>query len=132
MIRDKIKQIKYSRLSTEEKYLINVFDNMVEYKTKLYPDSIFYTLDGKIILEINPDTYIYILFEVWKGANKDKTIINDERMFSTYPGFQDTQQLIRIVINNYLGLDNYFPLVINGLRWKINNIVDNMENLRKD
>ena len=128
----KIKQIKYSRLSTEERYLITVFENMVEYKTSLYPDNIYYIHNGKLILEINPNKHVYILYDIWKGANKDKTIVNDDRMFSNYPGFQDTQHLIRCVFNKYLGLDDYFPVPSNGLRWKIDNIVYNDGSFRKD
>jgi uncharacterized Fe-S center protein len=135
VVSEKIKKIKYSRLSIEEKHLINVFDNMVEYKTSLYPDNIYYTLNGKIVLEINPDDkYFYILYDVWKGANKDKTIINTDTMilFSHLPGFGDTQHFVRCFTNNYLGLDNYYPKPVRDIRWKINNIVYNDGSIRED
>ena len=135
MIIDKLKRIKYSRLSTEERHLINVFDNMIEYKTSLYPNNIYYTINGKIVLEINhDDKYFYMLYDVWKGANKDKNSINENIMimFSKLTGFVDTQHFVRCFTNNYLCLDNYYPRPVNDIRWKINNIVDNMGNLRKD
>ena len=48
---DKIKQIKYSRLKEEEKFLLSIIDGTEPFISDRYPKSIFWKKDGKVLLE---------------------------------------------------------------------------------
>jgi len=52
-IKDKIKQIKFSRLKPEERYLLNIFEKLekVNHNNTKYNKSQFWKLDGQITLE---------------------------------------------------------------------------------
>jgi hypothetical protein len=47
-IRNKIKAIKWARLSPAERFLIPIFNNLTEYHLDKYPNCIFYKYKGEI------------------------------------------------------------------------------------
>lgn len=50
-IRDKIRLIKYSRLSKVDKYLLKLTDGLEIQKQNMYPNSIFWKKDGVLVFE---------------------------------------------------------------------------------
>jgi hypothetical protein len=71
-IRNKIKAIKWARLSPVERYLIPIFQNLTEYYSDKYPDSVFYKYKGEIHFEYNKKNGIfwfdyYKIYEVLKS-----------------------------------------------------------------
>ena len=47
----KIKQIKYLRLKPEERFILNILNNLEEYTHKDFPTSIFYKKDNVLLFE---------------------------------------------------------------------------------
>lgn len=58
-MKEKIRQIKYSRLHPNDRYLMELFEGTVVFKHKQYPKSSFYIKDDIIMFEID-DRYVMI------------------------------------------------------------------------
>lgn len=74
MIRDKIRQIKFSRLSEEEKFFYNIFSNLEEIKLKdKWTTTVFYKYNNElIILKKLNENLIYIDDKIfYKFLTKD-------------------------------------------------------------
>jgi len=55
----KIKQIKYLRLKPEERFILNILNNLEEYTHKDFPTSIFYKKDNILLFEYNENSGIF-------------------------------------------------------------------------
>jgi len=71
MIINKIRQIKYSRLSEKEKYFMKIFSNLEEIKLEDWQTSVFYRNNGNLIMIRKLKTNLLLI---------DDRIINDYKI----------------------------------------------------
>jgi len=105
---DKIRTIKYSRLSDNERYLIGLCINITPFRHKQYPTSLFYIKDGRILFEIERTvlkTILHLDNELFwgnsasnlilpiKNASELKKVIND--FFNKNYDIKDSDIIIR-------------------------------------
>jgi hypothetical protein len=67
-LQEKIRLIKLSRLKPEERFLINIFHNVIEYKIEEYPDDLFFIYNNELIFDlylINNDFRISYI-KIWE------------------------------------------------------------------
>jgi hypothetical protein len=79
-----LRKIKYSRLKPVERFLINIFSNLTEYKNDKFPNSIFYKYNNLLIVEYEITTNTcYMSFDnIYNILNKSFNIISDEKITS--------------------------------------------------
>ena len=85
------------------KFLNYLFEDMYEFESKKYPDSIFWKKDGEVVLELEKSGRLWVLESIWGDISN---------MFSLE--YDETQQLIKDRMEQHLGLEGITP---NSLYW---------------
>jgi hypothetical protein len=73
-----LRKIKYSRLKPEERFLIDIFSNLTEYKINSFPNSLFYKYNNETIMEYyltDCELWVYyprIYPKIWQFKNNMK------------------------------------------------------------
>ena len=98
-----IKEIKYSRLKPEERFLINMLLNLKEYVSDRYPDFIFYKKDNEILFHYNLKSHVFFCDynKIW-SIFETKYHLNDNKI----------KELIKGIVEEYLKFKNVTPNMV--------------------
>ena len=111
MLSERIKSIKYNRLSHNVKYMMSIFDNMDLLINKQYPKSCFYVKDDIIIIELL-DENIYINRDLFHKLfnNLSLPVKNGDYLDSEICGF----------LKKYQGIENKTLYTVSAYekKWK--------------
>ena len=143
-----IRKIKLSRIKyPEDMFLTEIFGNLIEYKSEIFPQSVFYKYNNNIIFEYNLSVVENIpLFEKDSngkeilsgkivGYNKTSPfIVHNDIIYDYILKMQNknctqiwnnqyTSYIIKMYIKNYLGL-KHFTITQGGRKWL--NIIKNL------
>jgi hypothetical protein len=88
------KQIK----RVEFKYLDYLFEDMNEASSKKYPNSRFWKIDDKVVLELRISGNLWVLYSIWSDISNMFLLDYDE-----------TQQLIKEWVEEHLKLGGITP-----------------------
>ena len=90
-MKDRLRKVQF-------KYLDYLFENMYGIKSKVYPDSVFFKKDDRVILELEKSGTLWVLHSIWSSI---------DNMF--YYGYNETQKLIKEWIEQQLKREEITP-----------------------
>ena len=101
-LKDKIHNIKESRLSPAEKFLYLIFWNLEEYYSDKYPNSIFYKKDNDVLFEYNKKNG-----KIWCHYDKIWSVLKLNYGLND----QEIKDLIKGVVWETLKLKEVIPII---------------------
>jgi len=100
---DKIKKIKYSRLSEKDRLFLEMIDGIEPFKSDKYPDSIFWKKNDRILLEQDfKNGWLHVNYNIIWSVFEKKYGYN----------YIDTQSFIKDVVGKYTNLGQFTPIHI--------------------
>jgi hypothetical protein len=114
---DKVQKIKEARMTSEERYFLGLFRIMKEIKLEMFPNSIFYLVNKKIIFEKNDNT---------------KTINVSEKLLLKIKSKYNNSSMIAFVssLKIYLNINDYCHFLNNNDRFNIIESYINIHNFK--
>lgn len=107
-----LQEIKYLRLSKEDKYLYDILDNTYIKTTPLYPTSFFYLYDDQIIFEYDMNKMMILKLDIFTDIYQKHKNYNKI--------FEKIKQYYNLNIDKFQ-FSNYYS----GLKWQHANILFN-------